>query len=87
MERPRPAPSWVRGVRPVEALENEGQLVFGDAYVGVRDGQFYAFVVLVYPDSYSPAVRRVLRGVVQQYGGDLEDASPIEGGHELLTGG
>jgi hypothetical protein len=71
----------------VEAVENEEPLVFGDAYTGVRDGQFCAVVVLVNPGGYSPAVRRVLHGVAQRYGGDLEDASPIEGGHDLLVGG
>ena len=75
-----------RGVGPVEAFEDEGQLIFGDAHAGVGDGQLDAVVLFACPDGYGAAVRGVLHGVVEQYRGHLEDASPVEGGGDLLAG-
>jgi hypothetical protein len=75
------------GVRPVEALEDEGQLVIRDADARVRDLERDPAVFLPQPHSDATALRRVLHGVVQEYGGGLEDASPVESGPDLVLRG
>src|SRR5215203_5571926 len=71
-----------RGVRPVEALEDQGQFVLSYTHAVVRHFQFHAIATPPYPDGYGPAFRRVLDGVVEQYGSDLEDTSPVESGND-----
>src|SRR5215207_7043673 len=71
------------GVRPVEALEDERQLVIRDADARVGDLERDPAVLLPQPHRDAPALRRVLHGVVQEDGGGLEDAVPVEGGHDL----
>src|SRR5919112_4365369 len=67
-------------VGPMEALEDEWQLVLGDPYARVRDLEPGPAVRL--PDRYRniASIRRVLDGVVQEYGGSLPDAVPVERG-------
>src|SRR5918997_2954867 len=67
-------------IGPVEAIEDERQLVLGDPDSRVRDLQPGPAVSL--PDRYrDPApVRGVLDGVVQEYRGHLPDAVPVEWG-------
>src|ERR687895_1990652 len=53
------------GISPVEAFEDEGQLVLRDADARIRDRQRHAAVFLLHPDRDAPAVRRVLDRVVK----------------------
>ena len=71
------------GISPVEALEDEGQLILRDAAARIRN--FKRNPVGVLPHTYRDvaALGRVAHGVVQEYGGGLEDAVPIEGGLDL----
>src|SRR3712207_9448804 len=69
-----------RTVRPVEALEDEGQLVLGDPNPRIRDRQRHAVVFLLHPYRDAPAVRRVLDRVVQENGNHLHYPLSIEGG-------
>ena len=74
-------------VRPVEALEDEGQLVLGDPNPRIRDRQRHAAVFLHHPDRDAPALRRVLDRVVQENGSHLHYALPIEGGCNFVLDG
>ena len=69
-------------VNPVETLEDQGKLVLRDAGTRVRDLQGDQTVPLPEPHGGPPSIRRVLHGVVQEYGGYLEDALPVEGGRD-----
>src|ERR687889_874867 len=69
------------GIGPVEALEDEGQLVLGDPNPRIRDRQRHAAVVfLPHPDRDAPALRRVLDRVVQENGSHLHYAPSVKGG-------
>src|SRR5215203_3342124 len=73
-----------RRVSPVEALEDERQLVLGDTDPRVGDGQPHAVAPVLHPDCDAPTVRGVLHGVVQEDGSDLKYALPVESGHHLV---
>src|SRR5215211_3165865 len=68
------------GIRPVEAFEDERQLILHDADACIRDRQRHATVFLLYPYRDAPALRRVLDRVVKENGSHLQNALPIEGG-------
>src|SRR5215208_6033993 len=69
------------GIGPVEALEDEGQLLLGDPNPRIRDRQHNAAVVfLPHTDRDAPAVRRVLDRVVQENGSNLHYAPSVKGG-------
>src|SRR5215216_6416801 len=68
------------GISPVEAFEDEGQLILRDADARIRNFKRDPVAVLPHSHRDVPALRRVAHGIVQEYGGDLEGAVPIEGG-------
>src|SRR5215217_147615 len=68
------------GIGPVEALEDEGQLVLGDPNPRIRDRQRHAAVFLPHTDRNAPTVRCVLDRVVKENGSHLHYPLPIEGG-------
>src|SRR5215218_11224241 len=76
-----------RGVRPVEALEDEGQLALGDTNSRIKDSQHHAVVFILHPDRDVPAVRGVLHRIVQQNVSYLQYALPIEVSHDLVLAG
>src|SRR5215203_6103458 len=71
------------GISPVEAFEDEVQLILRDADARIRN--FKRDPVAVLPHTYRdvPALGRVAHGVVQEYGGGLGGAVPIEGGLDI----
>src|SRR5829696_7809146 len=75
------------GISPVEAFEDEGQLILRDADARIRDRQRHAAIFLLHPDRDVPAVRRVLDRVVQENGSHLQYALPIEGGCNFVLDG
>src|SRR5215211_9394609 len=75
------------GISPVEAFEDEGQLILRDADACIRDRQRHAAIFLLHPDRDTPAVRRVLDRVVQENGSHLQYALPIEGGCNFVLDG
>src|SRR5215211_2837741 len=75
------------GIGPVEALEDEGQLLLGDPYPSIRDRQRHAAVFLLHPCCDAPTVRRELDRVVKENGSHLHYPLPIEGCHDLVLDG
>ena len=67
----------------MEALEDEGQLILRDADARVRNLKRNPVTVLAHTYRDVAALGRVAHGVVQEYGGSLEGAVPIEGGLDL----
>src|SRR5829696_10100757 len=75
------------GISPVEAFEDERQLLLGDPYPRIRDRQRHATVFLLHPYLDVPALRCVLDRVVQENGSHLQNALPIEGGCNFVLDG
>ena len=55
-------------IRPIEALEDAGQFLFRDSYAGIADGHLHLAVIFVRPYPYLSSFRRVLYGIVHEYG-------------------
>src|SRR5215212_1509056 len=72
------------GIGPVEALEDEGQLLLGDPYPSIRDRQRHAAVFLLHPHLHAPPVWCVLDRVVKENGSHLHYPLPIEGGSNFV---
>src|SRR5215217_3942637 len=75
------------GIGPVEALEDEGQLLLGDPYPSIRDRQRHASVFLPHTYRDVPAVRCVLDRIVKENGSHLQNTLPIEGGCNFVLVG
>src|SRR5215216_7558276 len=75
------------GISPVEAFEDERQLLLGDPYPRIRDRQRHATVFLLHPYLDVPALWCVLERVVQENGSHLQNALPIEGGCNFMIDG
>src|SRR5215218_10538544 len=72
------------GIGPVEALEDEGQLLLGDPYPRIRDRQRRASVFLLHTDRDVPALRCVLDRVVKENGSYLQNAPSVKGGSNFV---
>jgi hypothetical protein len=63
--QPRPA-RRARGIGPVEALEDKGQLGIRNTDAGVGDLELYLAVLFTHPHHHLAPLGRVLHGVVQK---------------------
>src|SRR5829696_8923270 len=72
------------GISPVEAFEDEGQLLLGDPNPSIRDRQRHAAVFLLHPYLDAPTLRRELDRVVKENRSHLHYPLPIEGCHDLV---
>src|SRR5215212_11653187 len=72
------------GISPVEAFEDEGQLILGDPNPRIRDRQRHATVFLLHPHLHAPPVWCVLDRVVKENGSHLHYPLPIEGGYNFV---
>src|SRR5215212_2788228 len=71
-------------IRPIEALEDVGQFLFRDSHAGIADGHPHLAVTFVRPYPYLSTSRRVLYGIVHEYGERLPDAAAVKDRNDLV---